>query len=482
MTDATSGPVPADRRKFLMGTGAAAGALALGKPFRARAADRVEITFASAKFFGKQTLAEVVEAYNQAQSKVHVTYVELPPPSSSTEVHQALVQQLARRTGTPDVFTQDVVWIAEFAGAGWALPLDEYYDANVQKEYFPGTIAACTFQGKLTALPWFVDSGMLYYRKDLLEGIGAKVPETWADLDDRGTGDPEIRQGGFRLPLAGQAGRGAGLRPGLGHRLQRRRDPGARRQIGAAERRQGGRGGAVPLRHHQQDQDQPRRRAELGRGAVAPAVHRRSRGAFLRNWSYVYSISQDAKASAVVGKVGVAPLPHFPGGKSAACLGGYQYGVNAATKNREAAIDFLTWMSSPATQLHFALQLGIAPTRPGGVRRRAARQGAAVHEGAQVRVHRRHAAAGHAEIRAGHAGPPVRRVEGAWSAATSRPSSTPPMPASTPSSKADEPQPARCLRRRPLRRGRLAQAAADTVAAAAAGVRARWGRCRSTRS
>ena len=120
-----------------MGTGAAAGALALGKPFRARAADRVEITFASAKFFGKQTLAEVVEAYNQAQSKVHVTYVELPPPSSSTEVHQALVQQLARRTGTPDVFTQDVVWIAEFAGAGWALPLDEYYRRECAEGVFP---------------------------------------------------------------------------------------------------------------------------------------------------------------------------------------------------------------------------------------------------------------------------------------------------------------------------------------------------------
>ena len=171
-----------DRRRFLWGTGLATGALALGAAGRARAADRVEISFASAKFFGKETLAEVVEAYNQSQTKVHVTYVELPPPSSSTEVHQALVQQLARRTGTPDVFTQDVVWIAEFAGAGWALPLGEYFDAAAQKDYFPGTIAACTFDGKLTALPWFVDSGMLYYRKDLLEGMGAKVPETWADL------------------------------------------------------------------------------------------------------------------------------------------------------------------------------------------------------------------------------------------------------------------------------------------------------------
>jgi multiple sugar transport system substrate-binding protein len=86
--------------------------------------------------------------------------------------------------------------------------------------------------------------------------------------------------------------------------------------------------------------------------------------AFLRNWSYVYGISQDPSASQVVGKVGVVPLPHFPGGKSAACLGGYQYGINAATKNREAAVDFLIWMSSPETQLRFALQLGIAPTRP----------------------------------------------------------------------------------------------------------------------
>ena len=65
----------------------------------------------------------------------------------------------------------------------------------------------------------------------------------------------------------------------------------------------------------------------------------------------------------------MAPLPHFAGGTSAACLGGYQLGVNAATKNRDAAIDFAAWMSSPATQLTFALEPGLAPTRPDRVRR-----------------------------------------------------------------------------------------------------------------
>jgi multiple sugar transport system substrate-binding protein len=178
------------RRDFLKRAGLTlAGVTAASSLLPARRAwaaggNPTEITFASAKFYGKQTIAEVVEAYNSAQSKVHVTYKELPPPSSSTEVHQALVQQLARRNGTPDVFTQDIIWIAEFAAAKWALPLDEYFDKDAMKEYFPGIVQGCTWQGKLTALPWFVDSGMLYYRKDLLDGLGAKAPETWDALID----------------------------------------------------------------------------------------------------------------------------------------------------------------------------------------------------------------------------------------------------------------------------------------------------------
>jgi multiple sugar transport system substrate-binding protein len=170
-----------NRREFIKRTGLAlAGATAVSTfvgPRRVWAAGPVELTFASAKFYGKQTIAEVVNAFNGSQSKIHVTYKELPPPSSSTEVHQTLVQQLARRNGDPDVFTQDIIWIAEFAAAKWALPLDEYFKDSA-KDYFSGMVQACTWQGKLTALPWFVDSGMLYYRKDL----GFNAPTSWQEL------------------------------------------------------------------------------------------------------------------------------------------------------------------------------------------------------------------------------------------------------------------------------------------------------------
>ena len=177
------------RRDFIKRTGLAVAGLTTAStlltPVRrgtAAGTNVTEITFSSAKFFGKETIAEVVQAFNGSQDKIHVTYKELPPPSSSTEVHQGLVQQLARRNGDPDVFTQDIIWIAEFAAAKWALPLDEYFNAEVMKEYFPGVVQACTWQGKLTALPWFIDSGMLYYRKDLLDELGAKSPETWSEL------------------------------------------------------------------------------------------------------------------------------------------------------------------------------------------------------------------------------------------------------------------------------------------------------------
>src|ERR1700732_297803 len=170
-----------NRREFIKRTGLAlAGATAVSTfvgPRRVWAAGPVELTFASAKFYGKQTIAEVVNAFNGFQCKMHVTYKELPPPSSSTEVHQTLVQQLARRNGDPDVFTQDIIWIAEFAAAKWALPLDEYFKDSAN-DYFSGMVQACTWQGKLTALPWFVDSGMLYYRKDL----GFNAPTSWQEL------------------------------------------------------------------------------------------------------------------------------------------------------------------------------------------------------------------------------------------------------------------------------------------------------------
>ena len=358
-----------DRRQLLTGAASAAvGAATLGVTSglgvrAARAADRTEISFASASFFGKEGLGELVKAYNESQDRITVKFIELPPPSSSTEVYQGLVQQLARRNGTPDVFTQDVVWIAGFAAAGWALPLDEYFPKEKRADYFPGTVAACTYNEKLTALPWFVDSGMFYYRKDLVEKHGGKVPETWDDMATMAAAAQKAGDAKFGYLWQGKQAEvlicdaveiitsngGSILSPDgkssvIGDKaaieaIQFLYDTINKTKIS-------------PQNVLSWDEEPSRQPFTSGEAM------------FMRNWSYVYPIAQDPKASHVVDKVAVAPLPHFAGGKSAACLGGYQLGVNANSKKREAAIEFLTWMSSPETQTRLALNFGLAPSRP----------------------------------------------------------------------------------------------------------------------
>ena len=73
---------------------------------------------------------------------------------------------------------------------------------------------AATYDGKVWAVPWYTDAGLLYYRKDLLEKSGySEPPETWDELMEMAAKvkkDEGIKQR-FRLP-------GRGLR---GRRLQR---------------------------------------------------------------------------------------------------------------------------------------------------------------------------------------------------------------------------------------------------------------------
>ena len=48
-------------------------------------------------------------------------------PQSSTQLHDLITQKLKNRDTEMDVFVMDVIWPAEFASAGWALPLDRFF-------------------------------------------------------------------------------------------------------------------------------------------------------------------------------------------------------------------------------------------------------------------------------------------------------------------------------------------------------------------
>jgi multiple sugar transport system substrate-binding protein len=363
---------PLSRRNFVKGVGAALAAgvaapaiAACGSSSSATATSggKTTITFASAKFFAKSTIGQMVQQYNSSSKHVEVQYIELPTPSQSTQVHQQLVQSLSARDGSLDVFTGDIIWISEFAGAGWSAPLDSYFGASAKAQYFPGIVDACTYGGALHALPWYLDAGMLYYRKDLLQAAGITVPTTWDELVSAAqklVGSGKVSDG-FNwqakqaevlvCDLVEFIGSNGGSILGEDGKTVTIAD---KKAVEAVQFMADtfGKDKITPRAVLSWDEE-PSRMPFTG-----------GQTAFLRNWSYVWSDAQDPTSSKVVDKVGVTTLPSFPGGKSTACLGGYQFGMNAASTKKSAAIDFLTWMSSPATQLKFATQLGLAPSRP----------------------------------------------------------------------------------------------------------------------
>ena len=68
------------------------------------------------------------------------------------------------------------------AGINEVQPLDDLLSKEFLANFVPSGIEAFTIDGKLMAMPYFLDPRALYYRKDLFEKAGLKAPETWDDV------------------------------------------------------------------------------------------------------------------------------------------------------------------------------------------------------------------------------------------------------------------------------------------------------------
>jgi ABC-type glycerol-3-phosphate transport system substrate-binding protein len=90
-------------------------------------------------------------------------------------------QQLGAKAADVDVYIVDVVWPGLISQH--LADLKSIVPAAQLKEYFPSMVENNTVNGKLVAMPWFTDAGLMYYRTDLLKKYGFKsAPKTWTEL------------------------------------------------------------------------------------------------------------------------------------------------------------------------------------------------------------------------------------------------------------------------------------------------------------
>jgi multiple sugar transport system substrate-binding protein len=127
------------------------------------------------------------------------TIQQISLPKGADDQRLQLARRLTGNDKTLDVMALDVVWTAEFAEAGWALPLSDdpsgQAEADATTNTLPGPLETAKWQDKLYAAPITTNTQLLWYRADLMED----PPTTWDGMVAEATrlhaaGKPSCKQ------------------------------------------------------------------------------------------------------------------------------------------------------------------------------------------------------------------------------------------------------------------------------------------------
>ena len=346
-------------RRTALGTIAAALTLSLAA-IGAQAQTKLRV-FSGGQNQRPDLVRKLLDQYQAANPGVTV---EIETGGATSELQrQYLSTVLNAKDAAIDIYMIDIVNPAQYFGAGWLEPLDAYVGpaATALKPYLPVYASANVVDGKVAALPAFADAMFMYYRKDLLAKHGLAEPKTWDELSaaakkiQAAEGNANLQglsiQGApiegavctFLLPYWGQ---GKDFNDAAGRLTLDK--PAAVKGLGTWLSMVD----AGVIKKNVAEVKTPDTVNEFKAGQAVFAI----------NWGFAWDRFKDDADSQVKGKVGVMPLPAMAGGRSATCVGGWQWAVSAFSKNKAEAARLVKHLASPASSKFLAVEGSLLPT------------------------------------------------------------------------------------------------------------------------
>ena len=290
----------------------------------------------------------------------HKVNVVTMPPSTSEQFSQYRLWLAAGNTDI-DVYRTDIIWAPQLA--------DQFVDLteaakDVVKDHFPSIIASQTVDGHLVALPLMTDAPALFYRKDLLDKYGKQPPMTWDELAATAKEIQDKEREAGSQDIWGFVFQGSAYEGLTCDALEWIKSSGGG-QIVEAD-------GTISINNEKAAAAIERAKGWIGTIAqqgVLAYQEEESRGVwqtgnavFMRNWPYAYALGNGAD-SAIKGKFGVTTLPVGAEGEHpASALGGWNLAVSKYSKNQEAAIELVKFLTSRESQKKRAIELSNLPT------------------------------------------------------------------------------------------------------------------------
>ena len=127
-----------------------------------------------------EVAAQLVAGFERENPGVQVRIEQLPWSAA----HEKLLTAYAG-DATPDVAQLGNTWLPEFVALGALEPLDGLVQTSKEVatgDYFPGIWDTNVVDGHVFGVPWYVDTRLLFYRRDLLKQAGFDAPpRNWAE-------------------------------------------------------------------------------------------------------------------------------------------------------------------------------------------------------------------------------------------------------------------------------------------------------------
>ncbi len=95
---------------------------------------------------------------------------------------------LTQGTGAYDIVHVDCVWVGQYAGEGWTIPLEEFilrtdHNTLALDDFIPAVLSEQgMWEDRIYGLPCIQAVFGLHYRTDIFDKYGTEIPQTWKEL------------------------------------------------------------------------------------------------------------------------------------------------------------------------------------------------------------------------------------------------------------------------------------------------------------
>jgi multiple sugar transport system substrate-binding protein len=130
-----------------------------------------------------EVVQELTREFERQNPDIRVRVQQIPWSAA----HEKLLTAYAG-DAMPDVFQLGSTWVPEFVALDAIIPLDDRIEASpglARQDFFAGIVETDEIEGRLYGVPWYVDTRLLFYRKDILARAGyPEAPRSWAEWRD----------------------------------------------------------------------------------------------------------------------------------------------------------------------------------------------------------------------------------------------------------------------------------------------------------